>query len=111
MDVTTADIVRALALWLPAGTLGPYLGSRLTGADQRTAFLEAIIFALGGLLVYPTLLGLVTARFIDWQATSIPVESLFVGGFLCATVTLILMRRAAHRLRAGSRSRRWTSFR
>jgi len=111
MDTLTAEWLRAFLIWLPAGTLGPYIVSRWRGADPRLAIIEAGIFALSGLLLYPTLLGLLSARFIDWQRGTVPVESLFVAGFFLAGLTIVLMRRATHRLQRGSSTRRWTTFR
>ncbi len=111
MDTLTAEWLRAFLIWLPAGTLGPYIVSRWRGADPRLAIIEAGIFALSGLLLYPTLLGLLSARFIDWQRGTVPIESLFVAGFFLAGLTIVLMRRATHRLQRGSSTRRWTTFR
>lgn len=111
MDTNAGEWLRALLLWLPAGTLGPFIISRVTGADQRLALIEAAVFALCGLLLYPTLLGLLSARFIEWQRGELPVEALFVTGFLLASVTLVLMRRASRRLQRGAAHRRWTRYR
>jgi len=111
MDTLSTEWLRALLIWLPAGTLGPYIVSRWRGADPRLAIIEAGIFALSGLLIYPTLLGLLSARFIDWQRGSVPIESLFVTGFLFAGLTIVLIRRAMYRIQRGSSTRRWTTFR
>ncbi len=111
METLTAEWLRALLIWLPAGTLGPYFVSRWRGADPRLAIIEAGIFALSGLLLYPTLLGLLSARFIDWRRDTVPVESLFVAGFLLAGLTIVLIRRATHRIQRGSSVRRRTTFR
>lgn len=105
------EVVRAFLLWLPGGTILPFVVSRLTGADTRLALIEAAIFALGSLLVYPTLLGLLSARFVHWQQAGTWVEALFVGGFVLAALTIIVMRRATRRLQRGAGSRRPTVFR
>lgn len=93
-----ADIGRAFFLWLPGGTLLPFIVSRLTGADTRMALIEAGIFALGGLLVYPTFLGLVTARFVNWGSAAAWIELLFLAGFFLAALTILAMRRATQRI-------------
>ncbi|MCX7623514.1 MAG: hypothetical protein RMK01_03120 [Thermomicrobium sp.] len=108
---TKAELLRAVLLWLPGGTIVPFLVARLTGAETRAALVEATIFALGGLLVYPTLLGLLSARFVDWHAASSWIELLFVGGFLLAAATLVVMRRATRRLQRTAGARRWRQFR
>lgn len=111
MDAATAELLRAFLLWLPGGTFAPFLVSRLTGADNRLAVIESAIFALCGLLVYPTLLGLLTARFVAWETGAASVELLFAGGFVLAALTLVAIRRATHRIKRGAHTRRWTHFR
>lgn len=111
MDAATAELLRAFLLWLPGGTFAPFLVSRLTGADNRLAVIESAIFALCGLLLYPTLLGLLSARFVAWQSGNLPVELLFVAGFVLAALTLLAMRRATQRIKRGTYTRRWTQFR
>ncbi len=111
MDAATAELLRAFFLWLPGATVAPFVVSRLTGADSRLAGIESAIFALCGLLIYPTLLGLLSARFVAWEAGAAPVELLFAGGFVLAAFTLVAIRRARHRIKQGSHTRRWTHFR
>lgn len=91
------EVVRAFLLWLPGGTLAPFLVSWLTGASPRMAVVEASIFAFCGLLVYPTVLGLISARFVDDPN----VESLFVMGFVLAALTLVGFRRRTRQLQRG----------
>lgn len=86
---------QALLIWLPAGTLLPFLISRLTGADWRGALVEASFFAVLGLLLYPTLIALLLVRF----AGEPPVALLFVAGFVLAALSLLLFRRRANRRR------------
>jgi hypothetical protein len=68
-----------------------------TGASLRLAIVEASIFALTGLLIYPTLLGLAGARFVDYQT----VEILFIVSFALAAVTLVGFRRRLRKLEQG----------
>ncbi|MCM8748117.1 hypothetical protein NET02_03075 [Thermomicrobiaceae bacterium CFH 74404] len=91
------EVLRAFLLWLPAGTLVPFLLCWRTGSSARLAVIEATIFALGGLLIYPTLLGLISARFFDRPNP----EVLFVFGFLLATLTLLGFRRRMRQLQRG----------
>ncbi|MCX2726170.1 hypothetical protein OO015_01465 [Thermomicrobium sp. 4228-Ro] len=111
MEWTHSEVIRAFLLWLPGGTVLPFVVSRLTGADTRLAMIEAAIFALGSLLVYPTLLGLLSARFVQWQAAGAWVETLFLGGFALAALTIVVMRRATRRLQRGASTRRRANFR
>jgi len=111
MHELPSELLRAFLVWLPGGTILPFLLSKLTGADTRQAFIEAVIFALAGLLVYPTLFGLLSARFVDWSTTGAWVESLFIAGFLAAALTLVVMRRTTRRLQQRAGQRRWTTFR
>lgn len=98
-------------LWLPAGTVLPFLISRLTGSDNHLAVVEAVLFAFTALLLYPSLLALLTARFIDWDGGEYPLELLFALGYLLALLTLMTIRRARRRLQRGAASRQWTHFR
>lgn len=79
----------ALIIWLPAGTLLPFLISRLTGSDWRGATIEAALFAAFGLLIYPTLLALISVRFFDRPN----IEALFLAGFALAALTVLGFRR------------------
>lgn len=93
MGATVSDTEAALLIWLPAGTIVPFIVSWLTGADWRGAIIEASFFAALGLLIYPTALGLISARF-----TSQPnVELLFVISFALALGSVLLFRRSANR--------------
>lgn len=83
------ETARALLIWLPAGTLLPFFISRLTGSDWRGAFLEACLFIALGLLLYPTLLGLIAVGIYG-----VPnVDILYLIGYALATLTLIGIRR------------------
>lgn len=84
-----SESTRALVIWLPAGTLLPYIISRLTGADRHGAIIEAAIFATFGLLIYPTLFALLTVRFIAHEY----VDALFAAGYLLAALTVVGYRR------------------
>lgn len=79
-----SDGATALLIWLPAGTLLPFIVSRVLGADWRGAVIEAALFAALGLLIYPTLLALIVARFVRHPN----VELLFLGGFALAALTV-----------------------
>lgn len=79
----------AVLIWLPAGTILPFIVSRLTGADRQAAIIEAAIFAFFGLLLYPTLFGLLIVRFVSAPN----VEILFGAGFVVAALTVIGYRR------------------
>ena len=93
----SGEVLRAFLLWLPAGTLIPFLVSWRTGASLRLAVIEASIFALGGLLIYPTLLGMISARFVDQPNP----ELLFLFGFMLATLTLVAFRWRMRQLQRG----------
>ncbi|HVX30759.1 MAG TPA: hypothetical protein VHA53_09795 [Nitrolancea sp.] len=86
-----SDVAAAFLIWLPTGTLLPFVVSRLTGAGWRGAFIEASIFACLGLLIYPTMLALLTIRFIHYDSP----EPLFIAGYLLAFLSLLLYRRRA----------------
>lgn len=90
----------AVAFWLPAGTLVPFIISRLTGSDWRGAFIEASLFAALGLMIVPIALGLMSLPFFDEP----PINLLYVGGFVVATLALLVFRRQAAR-EAGPRQR------
>lgn len=90
-----SESAQALLIWLPAGTLLPFLVARLTGADWRGALVEAALFAALGLLLYPTLIALLLVRFTGEPNT----VALFLGGFVLALVSLLLFRRRANRRR------------
>ena len=90
-----SESAQALFIWLPAGTLLPFLVARLTGADWRGALVEASLFATLGLLLYPTLIALLIVRFVG-QPNVVP---LFLGGFALAFLSLLLFRRRANRRR------------
>jgi len=93
----SGEVLRALLLWLPAGTLIPFLVSWRTGAPPHLAAIEASIFALGGLLIYPTLLGMISARFLDRPNP----ELLFLFGFMLATLTILAFRWRMRQLQRG----------
>jgi len=95
----SSEIVRAFLLWLPAGTIVPFLLSWRTGASLRLAAIEASIFALTSLVIYPTLLGLAGARFVDFQ--TVEVEVLFVVSFALAVATLVGFRRRLRQMEQG----------
>jgi hypothetical protein len=94
-----SDVAAAFLIWLPTGTLLPFVVSRLTGAGWRGAFIEASIFACLGLLIYPTMLALITIRFVKLSSP----EPLFIAGYLLAFGTLLFYR---HRDRGRTRYRR-----
>lgn len=87
----------AALLWLAAGTVLPWLLSRLTGADARAALIEAAIFATFGLLIYPTMFALIAARFVDQPS----VNLLYALGFVAAALTVY-----GYRVRIASAGRR-----
>ncbi|HUZ00394.1 MAG TPA: hypothetical protein VMU89_08585 [Thermomicrobiaceae bacterium] len=74
----------AALLWLAAGTIVPWLVSRLTGADSRAALIEAAIFAAFGLLIYPTMFALIIARFVSQPN----INLLYLLGFVAAALTV-----------------------
>jgi hypothetical protein len=84
-----SDVAAAFLIWLPTGTLLPYIVSRLTGAGWRGAFIEASIFACLGLLIYPTLLALITVRFVHYDSA----DPLFIAGYGLAFLSLLFYRR------------------
>ncbi len=84
-----SDSTAAFVIWLPAGTLLPFLISKLTGAQWRTAFIEASLFAALALLIYPTMLALMTAHFVHITSAN----PLFIGSYIMATLSLLYYRR------------------
>ncbi|MBX6753604.1 hypothetical protein [Thermorudis peleae] len=89
MDEFTASLIRAFAFWLPAGTLGPFLVSLRTHASFQQAIIEATLFALFGLLFYPTLLAMLLVRYVK----PVPVEPIVGVSFVLATFSVIGLRR------------------
>ncbi len=92
------DVTAAFVIWLPTATVLPLLVSKLTGADWRSACIEACLFAALGLLIYPTMLALVTARFVHLASPA----PLFIGGYVMAALSLLYYRRRSrgpHRYR------------
>ncbi len=79
----------AFFIWLPTATVLPFAISKLTGAEWRGAFIEASLFAALGLLIYPTMLALVTARFVRPSSPT----PLFIGGYALAALSLLYYRR------------------
>lgn len=84
------ETARAFLIWVPAGTLIPFLISRLTGADWRSATIEAALFAALGLLIYPTLFALIVVHIVGYPN----VEALFLAGFALAALTVLGYRRS-----------------
>lgn len=84
-----SETASAFLIWLPAGTLLPFIISRLTGSDWQEALIEASLFAVLGLLIYPTLFALMVTHTIGYPN----IESLFVAGFALAGLTVIGYRR------------------
>ncbi|MDI3340381.1 MAG: hypothetical protein QJR03_07580 [Sphaerobacter sp.] len=91
------ETARAFLIWVPAGTLLPFLVSRLTGADWRSSTIEAALFAALGLLIYPTMLALIVVHIVGYPN----VELLFLAGFALAALTVVGYRRGI----AGGRPR------
>lgn len=87
-----SEVTAAFVIWLPTGTVLPFLVSRLTGAVWRTAFIEASLFAALGLLIYPTMLALLTARFVHITSS----DPLFIASYVMAALTLIYFRKRSH---------------
>lgn len=87
-----SEVTAAFVIWLPTGTLLPFLISKLTGAEWRSAFIEASLFAALGLLIYPTTLALLTARFVHLTSP----EPLFIASYVLAALTLLYYRRRSH---------------
>jgi hypothetical protein len=87
-----SEATAAFVIWLPTGTLLPFLISKLTGAGWRGAFIEASLFAALGLLIYPTMLALITIRFVHFDSP----EPLFVAGYVLAALSLLYYRRRSH---------------
>ncbi len=87
-----SDNTAAFAIWLPAATLLPLIISKLTGAEWRSAFIEMSLFACLGLFIYPTMLALMTIRFVSWTSP----EPLFIGGYLLSALSLLYYRRRSH---------------
>lgn len=84
-----SETAAAFFIWLPTGTILPFVISKLTGAEWRGAFVEASLFAALGLLIYPTMLALMTARFIHLHSPT----GLFIGGYVLAALSLLYYRR------------------
>jgi len=90
-----SETIWALGVWLPLGTLLPFVVARLTGNDWRGALIEASIFACFGLLVYPIFFALILVRL-----TAHPLVQLyFLLGWICAVLTSLGYRRKI--MRAG----------
>ena len=87
-----SEATAALVIWLPTGTLLPLIISKLTGAEWRGAFIEASLFAALGLLIYPTMLALLTAHFVHLSSA----DPLFVASYVLATLSLLYYRRRSH---------------
>jgi hypothetical protein len=84
-----SDVAAAFLIWLPTGTLLPFIVSRLTGAGWRGALIEACIFACLGLLIYPTMLALITIRFVHYDSAN----PLFIAGYVLSFLSLLVYRR------------------
>ena len=84
-----ADVAAAFFIWLPTATVLPFAISKLTGAEWRGALIEASLFAALGLLIYPTMLALATARFVHLSSPT----PLFVVGYILSALSLLYYRR------------------
>ncbi len=88
-----SEVVVALGIWMPLGTLAPLILSRLTGADWRGAFIEASIFATMGILIFPILFAL-TLGLIIGQPN---VDLVFAISYLLALGCVLLFRRQSNK--------------
>ena len=84
-----SETAAAFFIWLPTATVLPFVISKLTGSEWRGAFIEASLFAALGLLIYPTMLALITARFVHVTSAT----PLFIGGYILAALSLLYYRR------------------
>ena len=87
-----SEVTAAFVIWLPTGTLLPLIISKLTGAEWRGAFIEASLFACLGLFIYPTMLALITVRFVHLSS----VEPLFVASYALSALSVLYYRRRSH---------------
>jgi hypothetical protein len=88
-----SDLMMALLIWFPLGTIVPFVVSKLTGADWRGALIEASIFATMGLLVFPILLALL----ISIVNTSPNVDLIFGISYVLAAITVLIFRRQTNK--------------
>lgn len=84
-----SEFVVAIGLWLPLGTVVPLVLSKLTGSDWRGAFIEASIFAIMGVLIFPILFALSLALIFGQPN----VDLVFAISYALATVCVLLIRR------------------
>lgn len=95
-----SDIWIALGLWLPLGTVVPLIVSKLTGSDWRGAFIEASIFAIMGILIFPILFALTLALIFGKPN----VDLIFLVSYLLSAGCVLMFRR---RVNKGELERRY----
>ncbi|MEX2426230.1 MAG: hypothetical protein WD401_05630 [Thermomicrobiaceae bacterium] len=89
-----SEVAIALGIWLPLGTVGPFILSRVTGADWRGAFIEACIFATLGVLIFPIMIAMTFALF----TRSPNVDIVFAISYILGAISILLFRRRSNRL-------------
>jgi hypothetical protein len=87
------EIWIALGIWMPLGTIVPLIVSRLTGADWRGALIEASIFAIMGILIFPILFALTLALMFGQPN----VDLIFAVSYVLATLCVVGFRRRANK--------------
>jgi uncharacterized membrane protein YvlD (DUF360 family) len=87
------EIWVALGIWMPLGTVVPLILSKLTGSDWRGAFIEASIFAIMGILIFPILFALTLALMFGEPN----VDLIFGISYLLAAGCVLLFRRRVNK--------------
>lgn len=91
--MSMSDLSAALIIWLPLGTIVPFVVARLTGADWRGAFIEASIFATLGIIIFPITLAFIFATF-----TRDPnIDLIYALSYALAVICILLLRRYSNR--------------
>lgn len=95
-----SEIWIALGIWMPLGTIVPFILSRLTGSDWRGAFIEASIFAIMGILIFPFFFALTLALIFGEPN----VDLIFAISYALAALCVLWFRR---RVNKGEMARRY----
>jgi hypothetical protein len=87
------DTIVALAIWMPLGTVVPFVLAKLTGSDWRGAFIEASIFAIIGILIFPILFALALGVIFGQPN----VDVIFAISYVLALGCVLLFRRYSNK--------------
>ena len=87
------DTLIALGIWMPLGTVVPLILAKLTGSDWRGAFIEASIFAIMGILIFPILFALTLGLLVSDPN----VNLIFAISYVLALGCVLLFRRQSNK--------------